>query len=556
MALKAADPVASLYENFMSIDGAESKAEHRGKYLEILSAVNLKDNAGARKLSADFIGRLFKYYPEEGERSIQALAELCVDTDLAIRKSATETLVEICKVNSSYVKRVADLLIQMYGLADVNEVKGLQQCLVKLLKLEPKQALEGLLDQIVSAEDIIRKPAIAFLRTKLGELPPTANNTEIATLLITEYKKILPEATAEEFENLVGSLSTMKFFQTLTGGQMLVDVLVDCMGTKTPYASLTPERAERLIACCRHALPLFSRIIQSTKLVEYFCDHIIPSISMDTMETNVPVLQVCAELCSSVGELKNYQANLGGILQKLLDALPSAPVDVPAALESEQELPKLHFSAVECLLCAFHLLGKRHPQFMTENAAQIQLLRSKLQYFSSCMQIYTQNHSGKETDAEAIKRAEIIRRTSANIKSLILDLFHNPPHFKDAIHLSWKKENIGTAVCSEREPITFTGDTALTTGGKVPTKRKTANGANGSTGGSNIRSKFPYLSSPGQEQAGRQKTSNTRTKISLNAPAADQSKLEARAKRFGGASAVAASAAVDGTNRFVKTKKI
>ena len=53
------------------------------------------------------------------------------------------------------------------------------------------EALEGLLDQIVSAEDIIRKPAIAFLRTKLGELPPTANNTEIATLLITEYKKVI-----------------------------------------------------------------------------------------------------------------------------------------------------------------------------------------------------------------------------------------------------------------------------------------------------------------------------------------------------------------------------
>ena len=61
------------------------------------------------------------------------------NVDMQIRKSATETLVEICKVNSSYVKRVADLLIQMYGLADVNEVKGLQQCLVKLLKLEPKR---------------------------------------------------------------------------------------------------------------------------------------------------------------------------------------------------------------------------------------------------------------------------------------------------------------------------------------------------------------------------------------------------------------------------------
>lgn len=61
---------------------------------------------------------------------------------LQIRKAGTETLVEICRVNPSYVKRVADLLIQMYGLADATESKGLQQCLVKLLKIEPRRKQE------------------------------------------------------------------------------------------------------------------------------------------------------------------------------------------------------------------------------------------------------------------------------------------------------------------------------------------------------------------------------------------------------------------------------
>jgi Ca2+-binding EF-hand superfamily protein len=51
----------------------------------------VKDNPGARKLSADFIGRLFKYFPEEGERSIQALAQLCVDSDAAVRNSTKKT---------------------------------------------------------------------------------------------------------------------------------------------------------------------------------------------------------------------------------------------------------------------------------------------------------------------------------------------------------------------------------------------------------------------------------------------------------------------------------
>ncbi|OQV13467.1 Apoptosis inhibitor 5 [Hypsibius exemplaris] len=560
MAVKADDHVGNLYNYYMVIDGAENKSEHRDKYLAILAAVNVTDNAGARKLAADFIGRLFKFYPEEGERSIQALAQLCVDSDAAIKKSATETLVELCKVNATYVKRVADLLIQMFALAEPQsqESKGVQACLVKLLHIEPRQALEGLLDQIVTAQDVIRAPAIRFLKAKLGELPASANNTEIATLLIGEYKKILPDCSTEEFENLVGSLSAMKFFQTLHGGQMLVDVLVECMGTATPYTSLSAEQAERLITCCRLALPCFSRVIQSTKLVEYFCDHVIPTLSADTTDQEVLVLQVFAELCASTGDLKNYQANLGLVLQKLIELLPAAPTDPATFVEvQEQSLSKIKFSAIECLLCAFHLLGKRHQQFLgePEQAASLALLKTKLQYLSSCMQLYGQKIQTLKlsgTDAEAIKKSEVTRRVITNIKSLILDLFHTPPHFKDSVHLSWKKDSSPSSLISEKQSGLGAG--------KIATRRKIGEVSNGNgaaaattaaTGGK-IRTKYEPGTGRGAAAAAAR---SQRAKITTgSAPAADVAKLQARAERFG--ASLGSASNNDGTSRFIKTKKI
>lgn len=58
-------------------------------------------------------------------------------------------------------------------------------------------------------------------------------------------------------------------------------------------------------------------MIQSTKIVEYFCDEVIPSVSAENPDPDVPALQVFTELCTSVGELKRYKENLTAIVNKI-----------------------------------------------------------------------------------------------------------------------------------------------------------------------------------------------------------------------------------------------
>ena len=57
-------------------------------------------------------------------------------------------------------------------------------------------------------------------------------------------------------------------------------------------------------------------MINSTKLVEYFCSNVIPFISTEDSDGEVLVMQVFAELCASVGELKQYKENIAAILAK------------------------------------------------------------------------------------------------------------------------------------------------------------------------------------------------------------------------------------------------
>ncbi|XP_055334614.1 apoptosis inhibitor 5-like [Paramacrobiotus metropolitanus] len=530
MAAQSADAVGTLYEYYMAIDGAaedqKATTENRDKYAYILSAVYIKDNDGARQLSADFIGRLFKFFPNETERSVQALGQLCSDANPAIRKKAAETLVEVCNHKVEYVKRVADLLVQLFSIADASESKGYQQCLIKLLQIEPRQALEGILDQVVTGEEQIRQPAIKFLRNKLGEIPSSANNSELANFLIQEYKKIIPDATLDELEQLIMSLFNMKVFQTVNGTQLLVGLLTDLASNGPPFGIKTTEQKERTITCCRLSLPSFGRVINSTKLVEYFCEQIIPYVIPDASEASLPTLQVFAELCSSVGELQNYKDNLRVVMSKLLEFLP--PI---GELADPETLPTLEFSAVECLLSALHALGKRHPQFFTEpeQADAFKDLQQRLQYFNSCMQLHMQKFAGaaqklNTVDAE-LKKAETLRRITTNIKALILDLCRNPPHFKAPVHFSWKKESAGgdKAQHARIESV-------------VSTKRKTDESNPVIPG--KIRTK--YAPGTGRITAVAGRAANKTSTLRPVASAADQAKLDARAKRFGTGAAAAA----------------
>lgn len=47
--------------------------------------------------------------------------------------------------------------------------------------------------------------------------------------------------------------------------------------------------------------------------------------------------------------------------------MPQAPADLEADANPSDE-PKLQFSYVECLMHTFHQLGRKYPEFLTEDS--------------------------------------------------------------------------------------------------------------------------------------------------------------------------------------------
>ena len=126
--------------------------------------------------------------------------------------------------------------------------------------------------------------------------------------------------------------------------------------------------------------------------------------------------------------------------------MPLPPADVVEAAEAAAD-PEFEFTKVECLLLAFHTVGKQAPEYLTENPEILKDFRIRLQYFARGVQGYIRklkeflaNKSKSERLKEENKIKSVALKCTLNNQTLIKDLFHTPPSYKAKIIVSWKDD--------------------------------------------------------------------------------------------------------------------
>ncbi|WAR01951.1 API5B-like protein [Mya arenaria] len=143
------------------------------------------------------------------------------------------------------------------------------------------------------------------------------------------------------------------------------------------------------------------------------------------------VLYICNKVLPGLQKLSSSEEGSD-------EYMPEPPADLETTTSPNEE-PKLQFSYVECLMYIFHQLGRKYPEFLTQDEAADRLkdFRIRLQYFARGVQIYIkqlrQDLQGKTGDAlktEESKLKVCALKVTSNINSLIKDLFHNPPAYK------------------------------------------------------------------------------------------------------------------------------
>lgn len=443
------DRIEKLYKNYEILTDAKEKiGEHELEYREILDAV--KGTAKEKRLASQFIGKFFKHFPTLAELAIDRQLDLCEDEDAQIRKQAIKDLPQLCKDSKEHTPKIGDILAQLLVTEDVTELQQVHLSLLTLAKFDSIGTLTGIFSQIVSGDEPTRYRNFQFILNKLMKTGSDVVTKEVEDFVIAEIKKILLDVSADEFHLCMSILNQTKLSKTVTGHAELVAIATEQADLDADLGALAndDETVERFIQCASEALPYFSSQVESTQFIKFMCEKLLPlnvwnaiGAGEDQHTTQLRLLKVFAEMCAFCGSLDKPAENVEAIYSVLLEFMPLPPADADM-----NETPSFQFSHAECLLYALHTLGKQAAEYLTfpSDAGKLKDFRSRLQYLARGTQGYIKKlqEAVKDKTTEEKKSEEnqikiTALRTTSNISTLIRDLFHTPPSFKSAIHLSW-----------------------------------------------------------------------------------------------------------------------
>lgn len=255
----------------------------------------------------------------------------------------------------------------------------------------------------------------------------------------------MQDSSANECIAIIPFLITSKLTKTIAGQKEIVDLVAERADLDRDFDPLEEgnNNLSRILTCVEYILPIFNANVPSDKFVKYYTDQILPQWeSIGKMEKGevlqLQILRQLAELSTHCGALENPSLHVVQIFDKIKSYMPPPPEDSDIA-----EMPNLDFSAVECLLYAFHRLARQCQDFLTADPLVLKDFKARLTYFSrgvqGCKRSLEKAISTKISlkDEDKVKVAPTLLN---NINTLIKDLFYQKPVYKCNVTLSFKTE--------------------------------------------------------------------------------------------------------------------
>lgn len=452
---------------------------HQAEYEEILAGVKGADNC--KRLSSQFIARFFGYFPSLMDQSIDAMLDLCEDGNVDIRKQAIKDLPILCK--DQHIKnlpKIVDVLVQLLQSEDGTEVTIIQNSIMTLIRRDTRAAIIGIFNQVHTGDEVVRERAIRLIHTKMKTSTAELLNKESQAELIAQIKKVFASGsvTAEEFPKLLSILQMTFLPKSTTGQNELVSMITKMADldreSEVEFDYSSTEAVDRLIQCANQALPYFSASVKSTRFMEQIVMkvlphyYLLPELTGQEVSVQDQVCKLAAELAVFMDKLGDPATAASNVFDRLIDYMPLPPATEDGSLT---EVPSIEFTKVECLMFAFHSIGRQDESFLKAEEERLKDFRSRLQYLARGVQGYIKKlreflaKPPAGTSPEDKKLKQVALRTNENIQAMIRDLFHSPPIYKATITLSFKPKTdakngaaakaAGPKVGEKRKPITF-----------------------------------------------------------------------------------------------------
>ncbi|PKC18047.1 API5-domain-containing protein [Rhizophagus irregularis] len=104
--------VEQIYKAYEEINNASDNTPEIKRSYEILIA-GAHGSSNCKRLAAQFIPRFFGKFPEYYETALDALFDLCEDTDINVRLTVIKYMPNVVKEFDKFAVRIADALVQL-----------------------------------------------------------------------------------------------------------------------------------------------------------------------------------------------------------------------------------------------------------------------------------------------------------------------------------------------------------------------------------------------------------------------------------------------------------
>ncbi|KAI6166034.1 apoptosis inhibitory protein 5-domain-containing protein [Pisolithus thermaeus] len=159
----------------------------RGAFLELIQLVHSPQTSPQSKsYAAGQIPRFFNDFPDLEEEAINAVYDLCEDQDSKIRIDGYNAVTQVSYAQRKWVKRNADVLVQLLQSDEPEEATVVKIALLKHLDMDPPAVLGVMCDQVVPLEEDLDETE-RQTRERLRSLVITFLATDALSVIVEKY---------------------------------------------------------------------------------------------------------------------------------------------------------------------------------------------------------------------------------------------------------------------------------------------------------------------------------------------------------------------------------
>ncbi|CAG8580045.1 uncharacterized protein OCT59_001867 [Rhizophagus irregularis] len=514
--------VEQIYKAYEEINNASDNTPEIKRSYEILIA-GAHGSSNCKRLAAQFIPRFFGKFPEYYETALDALFDLCEDTDINVRLTVIKYMPNVVKEFDKFAVRIADALVQLLENETVQEIAAVKKALEQVLRLDP-ETIPAIFNQSLKGSPEVRQRTINFLSNDLNRIKMelSQRNSDWESKFSDEVKKALHDANATDYEMFIKMLLSLKMYEKKENLKALSESMVDAIAKENEQLDPSNESSfQKFMLCGKTLIQFFEKGISTTPILAFLVKKMLPQNIYCNLQAKQQksVLRYLVEFIIRSPNETTLKEAAPLIKDIFVKEVPEPPSD------NNEEDPKLDLNKVENIVYAIYTIASKVPA-ITEGQEMNSRLRHLYTFAMKCqtrvklgLKDLQKTQNKDQQTIEKIKKAENVQTVTQNIFTMTKELMKPAVarHFTKVV-ISWR-----TSPQTTTSPPTLTSST---TGVKRPNTE-------GSTSNPNKKQKSAQTNTTSQASQIRQKITAPKVTKSVRTGQANKRTGEAN-KRTGG----------------------